>query len=95
VRILDQLRNRSRPDEREILVAAPADHEFDAGDIVDFDGLELTEVLLVYPPATSSDLGPGERAVRLDVQGGSRVRGLEGADRALGARPCMPSLAGT
>ena len=30
-------------------------------------------------------LRPGERAVRLDVQGGPRVRGLEGADRARSA----------
>jgi hypothetical protein len=44
MRILDQLRNLDRPDEREILVAAPADHEFEAGDVV-----EVTE-------ARSSDL---------------------------------------
>jgi hypothetical protein len=68
MRILDQLRNLDRPDEREILVAAPADRAFEAGDVVDFDGLGLTEVLLVHPPATSSDLRPGERAVRLDVR---------------------------
>ena len=68
MRNLDQLRNLARRDERETLVAAPADHEFEAGDIVDFDGLGVTEVLLVHPPATSSDLRPDERAVRLDVR---------------------------
>jgi hypothetical protein len=68
MRILDQLRNLDRPDEREILVAAAADHAFEAGDVIDFDGLGVTEVLLVHPPATSSDLRPGERAVRLDVR---------------------------
>jgi hypothetical protein len=68
MRILDQLRHLELPDEREILVAAPAALEFEAGDIVDFDGLGVTEVLLVHPPATSSDLRPGERAVRLDVR---------------------------
>ena len=68
MRILDQLRNLGVPDGREILVAAAADRAFEAGDIVDIDGLLVTEVLLVHPPASSSDLRPGEKAVRLDVR---------------------------
>jgi hypothetical protein len=68
MRILDQLRNLDRPDEREILVAAPADRAFEAGDVVDIDGLVVTEVLPVHPPATSSDLRTDESAVRRDVR---------------------------